>query len=48
MKSSVKLPSKKIYQAPKLLKYGSLTEMTNANASQQGQMDGMTGPRKTG
>ena len=48
MKSSVKLPSKKIYQAPKLLKYGSLTEMTNANSVPNGLMDAMTGPRKTG
>ena len=48
MKSSVKLPSKKTYQAPKLLKYGSLTEMTNANATQDGAMDAMIGPRKTG
>jgi hypothetical protein len=41
------LPSKKIYQAPKLLKYGSLTEMTTANKS-AGAMDAMTGPLKTG
>ena len=46
MKSSVKLPSKKVYQAPKLFKYGSLTEMTTAN-SLRGMKDG-TGVRKTG
>jgi hypothetical protein len=48
MKSSVTLPSKKVYQAPKLLKYGSLTEMTTSNTLVRGAMDSMTGPRKTG
>ncbi len=47
MKSSVKLPSKKIYQAPKLLKYGSLTEMTTSN-QKRGMFDGGSGGRKTG
>jgi hypothetical protein len=46
MKSSVKLPSKKIYQAPKLLRYGSLTEMTKANHN-RGRFD-MSGIKKTG
>ncbi len=46
MKSSVKLPSKKVYQAPKLLKYGSLTEMTTAN-QHRGMFD-MSGIKKTG
>jgi hypothetical protein len=46
MKSSVTLPSKKVYQAPKLLKYGSLTEMTAAN-SLRGNKDGKIG-KKTG
>jgi hypothetical protein len=46
MKSSVKLPSKKTYHAPKLLKYGSLTEMTAAN-SLRGKKDSKIG-KKTG
>jgi len=48
MKSSVKLPSKKVYQAPKLLKYGSLTEMTTANRPGRGMLDGKGGGSKTG
>ena len=47
MKSSVKLPSKKVYQAPKLLKYGSLTEMTAAH-SVRGHRDSKKGTLKTG
>jgi hypothetical protein len=48
MMSSVALPKKKVYQAPKLLKYGSLTEMTAAN-SIRGMMDNPLNPAtKTG
>jgi hypothetical protein len=47
MKSSVQLPNKKVYQAPKLLKYGSLTEMTAAN-QHRGMKDGGSANRRTG
>lgn len=47
MESSVTLPKKKVYQAPKLLKYGSLTEMTAA-VSLRGMRDSMAGVKKTG
>jgi len=42
MESSVDLAKKKIYQAPTLLRYGSLTEMTTAS-SQKGTKDGQKG-----
>jgi hypothetical protein len=47
MKASVQLPNKKVYQAPKLLKYGSLTEMTAA-AQHRGMKDGGTMAQRTG
>ena len=48
MESSVDLGKKKIYQAPTLLRYGSLTGMTTAS-SQKGTKDGQKGnASKTG
>jgi len=48
MESSVDLAKKKVYQAPTLLRYGSLTEMTTAS-SQKGTKDGLKGnASKTG
>ena len=41
MRPAVELPPKKPYQAPKLLVYGNLTEMTKARAT-QGRADGAT------
>jgi hypothetical protein len=40
-------PAKKAYQAPRLLKYGNLTEMTTA-ASMRGMKDNGLGTMKTG
>ncbi|HVO58618.1 MAG TPA: hypothetical protein VMT51_13080 [Dongiaceae bacterium] len=48
MKASVQLPKKKEYQAPKLLKYGDLTEMTAAHLTTRGKKDGGAITRKTG
>jgi hypothetical protein len=48
MNSSSELPNKKSYHAPKLLKYGSLSEMTMAVVMINGAMDAMTGSGKTG
>jgi hypothetical protein len=40
--------AKKPYQAPKLIIYGNLTEMTQASGSMQSSLDGATmGNRKT-
>jgi hypothetical protein len=47
MTSSVTLPKKKVYQAPKLLKYGSRTEIT-AGVGVRGKTDSLTSVRKTG
>ena len=47
MNRSVNLQDKKVYEAPKLLKYGSLTEMTAANHL-RGMRDAKTGSTKTG
>ena len=47
MNRSVKLQHTKVYEAPKLLKYGSLTDMTAANHL-RGKMDARTGSTKTG
>ena len=47
MKSPVQLPSKKVYEAPKLLKYGSLTEIT-AGHTVRGHRDSKTSTNKTG
>jgi hypothetical protein len=40
-------PAKKAYQAPQLLKYGSLTEMTTAGGT-RGKKDNPLGTMKTG
>jgi hypothetical protein len=40
-------PAKKPYQAPRLLKYGSLTEMTTG-IGMRGQKDNKLGSQKTG
>jgi hypothetical protein len=47
MKASVKLPNKKVYQAPKLVKYGSLTELT-AGHHVRGMKDSGSTTTKTG
>jgi len=47
MKSSVNVSEKKVYQAPKLLKYGNLTEMTTANTL-RGMKDSLRPASKTG
>jgi hypothetical protein len=47
MKSSAKLQEKKVYEAPKFSRYGSLTELTAANHL-RGMKDGKTGTTKTG
>lgn len=41
MTASVTLPNKKVYETPKLLRYGSLTEMTLA-IGMRGASDGAT------
>jgi len=49
MKSSVQLSKKKAYQAPNLIRYGSLTELTTASSNKQSSKDGGTGnAQKTG
>jgi hypothetical protein len=47
MKSSEQLPTKKVYQAPKLTKYGNLTEVTTAIVLGMGNKDNITGVTKT-
>jgi len=47
MEPSVHSAKKQVYQAPTLVRYGNLTEMTTAN-SQKGTKDGNKGnPSKT-
>jgi len=46
MNSSAESPNKKVYEAPRLSNYGSLTEMTAALSTGTG-MDMMTGPTKS-
>jgi hypothetical protein len=49
MNSYTEKPNKTIYRAPKLTRYGSLTEMTAANSNKQSSADGGTGKtQKTG
>jgi len=49
MESPATVPPKKVYQAPKLLVYGDLTEMTKSKGP-RGQLDGgvKLGMRRTG
>ena len=44
---SCRLQPKKLYEAPKLVKYGSLMEVT-AGTHLRGMMDGKAGSTKTG
>ena len=50
MRPAVERPPKKVYQAPKLLVYGNLTEMTQARSATIGKSDGATrgANRRTG
>jgi hypothetical protein len=47
MKSHVKVSRKKVYEAPKLLKYASLTEMT-AGSHLRGMPDAPSATTRTG
>jgi len=47
MKLPVTVPKEKGYEAPKLVKYGSLTEIT-AGTHLRGMMDGKSATTKTG
>jgi len=49
MRGSARVPSKKLYQPPKLTLYGDLTEMTKAKEGGTRMADGgmMVGLRKT-
>ena len=47
VKSSEQLPTKKVYQTPKLTEYGTLTEMTTAILLGMGAKDNIVGLAKT-
>ncbi|HXJ06096.1 MAG TPA: lasso RiPP family leader peptide-containing protein [Candidatus Acidoferrum sp.] len=44
MKRGAEVPVKKPYQAPKLIVYGDLTELTMASGTKKGTIDNTTKP----
>jgi len=48
MNSPTELPNKKIYRAPSLIRYGSLTEMTTALSVMGAKDNGSMNMQKTG